>query len=82
MGGVITTSYSASLTYQQFQNGGVNNILRHRDFVDTGVGAIGLGAGTLAAFGIISNPVGWAIGAGVLIYGGTTLIYDIYSENK
>ena len=82
LGGVITTSYSASLTYQQFQNGGVNNILRHRDFVDTGVGAIGLGAGTLAAFGIISNPVGWAIGAGVLIYGGTTLIYDIYSENK
>ena len=39
-------------------------------------------AGGLAYFGLISNPVGWTIGAGVLIYGGATMIYDAVQENK
>jgi hypothetical protein len=79
-GGVVTSAYSSSLVYDQYQQGGVNKVFQHRDVLDSGVGAVGLGAGALATFGLISNPVGWAIGAGVLIYGGATLIYDAYNE--
>ncbi len=81
-GSVITTGYSASLIYDQYQQGGVNEVFQHRDVLDAGVGAVGLGATALATFGLISNPVGWAISAGVLIYGGTTLIYDAYNKPK
>jgi len=28
------------------------------------------------------SPVGWGIGAGVLIYGGATMIYDAYNDKK
>jgi hypothetical protein len=48
--------------------------------LNAGVGVVGMGATTLAAFGIISNPVGWAIGLGVLGYGIGTLIYDAATE--
>jgi hypothetical protein len=36
----------------------------------------------IGAFFFLSNPVGWGIGAGVLIYGGTTMIYDAYKNKK
>ena len=42
---------------------------------------IGLGATGLAAFGLISNPVGWGIGIGILLYGGATLIYDAVNND-
>ena len=40
--------------------------------------AVGVGAGgiALAAFGILSNPVGWAIGIGGLLFAAGTLVYD------
>jgi uncharacterized protein RhaS with RHS repeats len=43
---------------------------------------VGLGATALAAAGLISNPVGWAIGIGVLVYGRATLIYDAVNDKK
>ena len=75
-GAVFTTGYSVSKVYEQANKGGIDEVFSHRDILDAGIGAIGLGATALAAFGMISNPVGWGIGIGVLIYGGSTLIYD------
>jgi hypothetical protein len=50
--------------------------------LDLSVGVVGLGTSTLVGFGLVSNPVGWAIGAGVLIYTGGTMIYDAtHSDN-
>ncbi|MNL64269.1 hypothetical protein D3C87_1884690 [compost metagenome] len=60
----------------------MNEVLQHRDFVDAGVGTIGLAATGLVYFGIISNLVGWGIGLGVLIYGGATLIYDAVNDEE
>lgn len=82
IGGVASTLYSGSLTYDQYQKGGIANVFQHRDVLDMGIGALGLGAGTLVGLSLISNPVGWTIGAGVLVYGGVTLIYDVYTEGK
>ena len=76
VGSVITTGYSTSIVYDQAQKGGLNEVFSHRDVLDAGVGAVGLGATGLAAVGLISNPVGWGIGIGVLVYGGITLISD------
>ena len=44
---------------------------------DASVGLISLGTSALATFGMISNPVGWAIGAGVLVYSGIRLVQDL-----
>jgi RHS repeat-associated protein len=74
--GVITTAYSGYKAYGEYESGGLNNVFSHRDVYDAGVGVIG----TLAVIGVFSNPVGWAIGAGVLVYGGATLIYDCYDK--
>ena len=37
-----------------------------------------------AAYGIFvaSNPIGWGVGAAVLIYGGTTTIWDVTHPQK
>lgn len=82
IGGVTSTLCSSSLVYDQYSQGGVENVFQHRDVLDMGVDAIGLGKGTLVALGLVSNPVGWTIGTGVLIYGGATLIYDIYTQKE
>jgi len=79
-GSVVTTGYSSYKVYDQFQKGGIGEVANHRDVVDTAVGVVGLGTTALVAVGLVSNPVGWAIGAGVLIYGASTLIYDTYNE--
>jgi hypothetical protein len=76
IGSVITTGYSMAEVSSQYAEGGLHNVLAHRDVVDAGVGKIGLTATAFAALGFISNPIGWGIGAGVLIYGGATMIYD------
>lgn len=55
-------------------------VMNHRDFLDTTVGIVGLGTTGLVALGLVSNPVGWAIGIGVLAYGAGTLIYDSVNE--
>ncbi|MCY1546466.1 hypothetical protein D9M68_824640 [compost metagenome] len=81
-GSVVSTTYSSYKVYGQFQDGGMNEVLQHRDFVDAGVGTIGLAATGLVYFGIISNLVGWGIGLGVLIYGGATLIYDAVNDEE
>lgn len=49
---------------------------------DEGVGTIGLEATGLAFFGLISNPVAWGIGKGVLINGGSRVVYDLYHKQK
>ncbi|WP_188462715.1 RHS repeat-associated core domain-containing protein [Marivirga lumbricoides] len=46
------------------------------DYADIGVNAAGLGASAAVTLGLISNPVGWVIGAGVLIYNG----YRVYQS--
>jgi hypothetical protein len=79
-GSVVTTGFSANNVRNQYNSGGVANVMQHRDVLDASVGTIGLGATTLVAFGMISNPVGWAIGTGVLIYGGTTLVIDAVNK--
>jgi RHS repeat-associated protein len=76
VGTAVSTGYSIYKVSQQIQSGGVGNAFRHRDILDAGVGSVGLGATALVAFGMISNPVGWGIGIGVLAYGAGTLIYD------
>ncbi len=51
-------------------------MFEHRDVLDATVGAIGLGSTAAVALGLLSNPVGWAIGLGVLAYFLSTMIYD------
>ena len=50
------------------------------DATDAGVGILGLGATGAVYLGLISNPIGWGIGAGVLIYSGSRLAYDLYNK--
>jgi hypothetical protein len=77
-GSIITTGYSALKVYDQYATGGgLKNVFSHRDILDVGVGLAGIGA-----FFLMSNPVGWGIGAGVMVYGAATMFYDAYHENK
>ncbi|MFN8278172.1 MAG: hypothetical protein U0T84_11870 [Chitinophagales bacterium] len=55
-------------------------VFSNRDVVDATVGVAGLGATALVSLSVIPNPVGWGVGAAVLLYGGTTLIYDIATK--
>ncbi|WP_263602881.1 RHS repeat-associated core domain-containing protein [Chryseobacterium sp. PET-29] len=77
---VVTTAYSATKVYNQYQTGGINEVFSHRDVVDTTVGLVGLGTTALVTLGLVSNPVGWAIGIGVLVYGTGTMIYDMTQQ--
>jgi hypothetical protein len=79
VGSVLSTGYSTYNVVNQYNAGGIQNV-KGWDATDAGVGMIGLGATGLAYFGMISNPVGWAIGAGVLIYSGSRLVNDIYNK--
>jgi hypothetical protein len=79
IGSVLSTGYSTLQVYDQWDDGGIQNV-NGWDATDAGVGLLGLGATGLAYFGLISNPVGWAIGAGVLIYSGSRLAYDLYNK--
>lgn len=83
VGSLVTTGYAVGKVIDQYNDaGGWSNVAKHRDVWDAGVGVVGLGATGLAAVGIISNPVGWCIGLGVLIYGGATLIYDAVNDDQ
>jgi len=57
-----------------------NNTVSIKDIVDGSVGLVGLAGFGLSSAGIISNPAGWAIGAGVALYGWGSLWYDIGAE--
>ena len=46
------------------------------NLLDVEVGITGLVASGLNTKGMISNPGGWTIGAGVLLYGAGTFLYD------
>ncbi len=48
-----------------------------RDWADLGVNS----AGVVAAVFFASNPIGWAVGAGALLYSVGTSIYDAYNED-
>ena len=76
-GSAVSTTYSGYKVYNQIQTGGLQNV-NGWDATDAGVGLLGIGATGAVYFGLISNPVGWAIGTGVLIYGGARFAYDIY----
>ena len=80
VGSIASTGYSGLKVYNQYDEGGFDEVLEHRDFVDAGVGVIGLGTTGLVALGLVSNTVGWAIGIGILAYGDATLVYDAYNE--
>ena len=82
IGPAVTTGISAINVFNQAKVGGLKEMFNHRDILDAGVGVLGLGATGLAVVGLISNPVGWGIGIGVLVYGAGTLIYDAYNDNK
>jgi len=73
---IYSTASSGYKVYNQYQTGGVENI-DGWDLADTTVGVVGLGGSVLVTLGIVSNPVGWVIGAGVLIYGGVRFIQDM-----
>jgi hypothetical protein len=77
-GSVVTTLYSGSKVLDQITTpGGINNV-KTRDVFDTVIGAAGVGA----FFFMSSNPIGWGVGAGVLLYGAGTMIHDIYQEKN
>jgi RHS repeat-associated protein len=76
IGSVLSTGYSTYNVVNQYNSGGIQNV-NGWDATDAGVGLVGLSATGLAYFGLISNPVGWAIGTGALIYGGARLTYDL-----
>ncbi len=80
--GAVGTAYSTNEAINQYQSGGMNEVMQHRDGLDATVGAVGLGATALTTLGIISNPVGWGIGIGCLAYGAGCLIYDAVTEEK
>jgi len=80
--GVLGTAYSANEARIQYQAGGLSEVMQHRDGLDATVGAVGLGATALTTLGVISNPVGWGIGIGCLVYGGGCLIYEAVTEDK
>ena len=47
---------------------------------DAGVGRLGLGATGAVYLGSNSNPIGWGIVSGVLIYSDSRLAYDLYNK--
>jgi len=79
VGSLVSTTYSGYKVYDQIQTGGLQNV-NGWDATDTGVGMLGLGATGAVYFGLMSNPIGWTIGTGVLIYSGSRLAYDLYNE--
>lgn len=79
VGSAVSTTYSGYKVYNQIQTGGLQNV-NGWDATDAGVGLLGIGATGAVYFGLISNPVGWSIGTGVLIYGGARFVYDLYNK--
>jgi hypothetical protein len=79
----VTTAYSVAKVYNEWDNGGVSNI-KGWDVADASVGIVGLTTTGLVwgGFMLASNPVGWAIGAGCVIYGGVRIGMDIYDYYK
>ena len=57
--------------YQNYHNGRTA-----RGVTDMVVGGVGVATPILVGLGLVSNPVGWAIGIGCGVYGISTLIYD------
>jgi hypothetical protein len=72
IGNLVTTGIAGYQVYNQYQKGGVKEVMHHRAILDAAVGATGLAATIFLA----SNPIGWGISAGALIYGVGTMIYD------
>lgn len=71
VGAVASTAYTGYKVANQINEGGMNNI-NSLDLADTVVGIVGLVA--------LSNPVGWGVvGAGVTLYFGARLAYDLYN---
>jgi hypothetical protein len=80
VGSVLSTGYSTLQVYNQWDAGGIKNV-NGWDATDAGVGMLGLGATGAVYLGLMSNPVGWGIGVGVLIYSGSRLAYDLNNEH-
>jgi len=80
-GSIVTTGYSTGQVINQYNSGGMNEVFNNRDVLDATVGMIGIG---FAAYGIFvaSNPIGWGVGAAVLMYGGATMIWDASHPKK
>lgn len=79
VGSAATTAYYGNNVVEQHNKGGWNEVFQHRDILDASVGTAGLIATGAVYFGLMTNPVGLAIGACVLIYGAGTIIYDNYN---
>jgi len=62
--------------HKNLTDGNPDNDPNALEYVDFGVEAGGAAGVGLAFFGVISNPVGWAIGGGSAIYGGTRFIIN------
>lgn len=74
------SNLEVSIVIIQWQRASGNQVLQLCWRVDATVGTIGVGTTALVALGLVSNPVGWAIGIGVLAYGTGTMIYDITQQ--
>lgn len=76
---IASTTYAGMELLGQYKQGGVKGI-KVGTAADFGVGVVGLGTTAAVALGLVSNPVGWVVGTGILIYSGVRLVNDIYNE--
>lgn len=74
--GTIGVVYSTNQAISDYNEGGWNQV-NPWDVSDAFIGAGGVTVGGLAMFGIVSNPVGWAVGIGTGLYFGGRLVYDL-----
>ncbi len=76
--GIVGTAFMTGVaTYNIVDDVSHNRSVSGWDIADGAVGAVGLTGAGLSSAGIISNPVGWGIGAGVAIYGWGRLWFDL-----
>jgi hypothetical protein len=75
-----TTFMTGVATYNIVDDMSHNRSISGWDIADGSVGAIGLTGAGLSSVGIISNPVGWGVGAGVATYSWGRLWFDLGSN--
>jgi hypothetical protein len=74
--GVVGSIASIGVSGAKWANGQATTL----DKVDIGVNLVGLGTTALVAASVVSNPVGWAVGAFVLVYSGVRLYQDLSAD--
>mgnify|MGYP006434874799 CR=1 FL=1 len=76
--GITGTAFMTGVaTYNIVDDVSNNRNVSGWDIADGSVGAVGLTGAGLTSVGIISNPVGWGVGAGVATYSWGRLWFDL-----